>query len=299
MGMKIGISILILLALATIASVIAAMILLFQGRSMATGNVAVITMEGVILAGTGSARGGIVGSDTILEDIRTAEETKSIKAVIFRVNSPGGSAVASDEVVTAIQGMEKPSVAIIRETGASGAYWIASAADHVIANRMSVTGSIGIIGSYLSFGRFLEHWNVTYNQLVSGEMKDVGTPFREIEPNEREFLAEKLALIHAFFVESVAENRNLSVEEVEPLADGRFFLGSEALSHGLVDALGGEREAVAWLKETHGIEAELVEYTHTPTLMQLLSELGAARSLTPEAALAQYAEQGRAVPMAR
>ena len=188
---KIWVTILVLVGLALVASIVAAVIMLFGGSNSSYGaNVAVIPVEGELLVGSDSSTLGasVASSDTILADIQKAEDDADIKAVIFRINSPGGSAVASDEIATAIKRMKKPSVAVIREVGASGAYWVASATDHVVANPMSITGSIGVIDSYLSFGRFLSDWNVTYNQLVAGDMKDVGTPYRELTPQERAFL---------------------------------------------------------------------------------------------------------------
>jgi protease-4 len=296
---KIWVTLLILFGLAIIGAFTAAVITLFNGAGGGYGaNVAVIPVEGVLVANDdGSFGSGVAASDTLLEDIRKAEGESSIKAVIFRINSPGGSAVASDEVATAIRRMQKPSVAVIREVGASGAYWVASATDHVVANPMSVTGSIGVLGSYLSFGRFLEHWNVTYNQLISGEMKDVGTPFRELTPQERLFLQQKLDAIHEYFLQSVAENRNMSAEQVRPLADGRFFLGSEAKENGLVDQLGGEEEALDWINATIKAEPVTVVYEHRRSLLDVLTSLSAQRSLTPAAAL--QAMQEESVPMAR
>jgi protease IV len=298
---KIIIAVIIMFGLAIIASVVAAIIMLFSGTQSTFGaNVAVIPIEGVLVAsGESNAFSGVVTSDTLIDDISRAEEDDSIKAVLFRINSPGGSAVASDEVATAIARMKKPSVAVIREVGASGAYWSASAADHVIANRMSVTGSIGVIGSYLSFGRFLEHWNVTYNQLIAGDQKDVGTPLRELTPQERLFLQEKLDAIHQMFIESVAANRNMSVADLTPLADGRFFLGVEAKDAGLVDELGGETEALAWLNKTIGTEPVTVVYEHKASLLDVLAGLSAQGRLPSALEQAAALETRQQAPMAR
>jgi len=293
-GARIGIIILILFGLMVIAALTATLILLFNGTK-ASGNVAIIPVEGVILA-SGDSYDGIVTADTILADIAKAEDDPAIKAVVFRINSPGGSVVGSDEIVTAINNMEKPSVAVIREAGASGAYWAASATDHVIANSMSITGSIGVIGSYLSFGKFLSEWNVTYNQLISGDRKDVGTPFREPTPAEKQFLQQKLDTIHEYFIDSVAENRNMSVDEVTKYADGSFLLGTEAKDAGLVDELGGEEQAYAWLNATYGIEAEPVVYEHKMSLLEALASLK-QQSLIPAALSGATSEA--MVPMAR
>ncbi len=292
-GMKIIIGLLILFGLAIIGSFLAALIMIFSGVEGSFGaNVAVIPVEGVLLATGGGGFGSdILTSEDLIEDIEYAEEDDNIEAVVFLINSPGGSAVASDEIATAILEMEKPSVAVIREVGASGGYWVASANDHIVANRMSVTGSIGVIGSYLSFGRFLDRYNVTYNQLISGDRKDAGTPFRELDADERAYIQEKLDAIHWYFIQAVAANRNMSAEDVDALADGSILLGYEALELGLIDELGGEQEALDWINATLHIEPVTVVYEHEPSLMEVLAGLRA----DPLAGL----DAGVSVPMAR
>lgn len=278
---KIFVSVLILVALFLIATFIAGFILFFQGGSE-NGNVAVIPIEGVIVSSSGGFD-GTVSSDMIVDDIRRAEDDDKIKAVLFRINSPGGSAVASDEVAEAIKRLKKPSIAVISEVGASGAYWITSACNHSVANRMSITGSIGVIGSYLSFGRFLNDWNVTYNRLIAGSEKDLGTPFREPTPKEKAFLQKKLDMIHEYFIEAVAENRNLSLEKVRSLADGSFFLGAEAKEDGLIDQLGNEQDALDWINATIGEKPVTVLYKHKRSLTDLLSSLETQKSSLPGA----------------
>lgn len=290
LGIKIMLIILILLGLAFVASVGAGFIMLF-GAEYETGNVAVIPVEGVIVAGTGAVPTGVITSDRLIEDLERAAEAGGIEGVVLLVNSPGGSAVASEEIAAKVASFEKPIVAVIREVGASGAYWVASSADQVYANRMSVTGSLGVIGSYLSFGQFLRDWNVTHNRLVAGELKDIGTPFRELTPAEEEFLQDRLDRIHEFFIAAVQENRNLTEAELRPVADGRFLLGAEALAVGLVDDLGGKEEALAWLEKELDIAAEPVTYEHKRSLAEILATVQSRNPLD----LAQQAS----VPMAR
>jgi len=287
---KLWITLLIIIGLMAVASISAA-IIRFGGQAR-TGNVAVIPVEGVILAGTNGFREGVVTSDTLNQDLDDAAKDDSIKAIVLLINSPGGSAVASDEVAEKVQSIDKPVVAVIREVGASGAYWIASSADEVFANRMSITGSIGVLGSYLSFGKFLRHWNVTYNRLVAGDMKDIGTPFRELTPREQRFLQAKLDTIHQEFIAAVAENRNLSVENVTALADGRFLLGSEAQDAGLVDKLGGEQAALDWINATLHITPEPIVYERKPSLLSILASLKSQGRLPA-------LDAGVTVPMAR
>jgi len=136
------------------------------------GNVALISVEGIIMGGGSSFGQEIVSSKTIVDFLKDAEEKSRVEAVVLEINSPGGSAVASDEIASQIKKMEKPVVVVIREVGASGGYWVASAADYVIANRMSITGSIGVISSYLEFSGLMERYGVSYERLVAGEYKD-------------------------------------------------------------------------------------------------------------------------------
>ncbi|MBI2147734.1 signal peptide peptidase SppA [Candidatus Woesearchaeota archaeon] len=238
---------------------------------LGTGNVAVIPISGPISA-TGSSKlsGKPAIADDIVKFIEKAEESSSIKAIMLDINSPGGTAVGSSEIAEAIKNAKKPTVAVIRETGASGAFWIATAADHVIANRASITGSIGVIASSLEFGEFIEEHNVTYRRLVAGRLKDIGTPFREMTPEEEALFQQSLDKLHAIFKESVADNRNLSKETIDAIATGMFYTGEEALNLGLVDQLGGKPEAKAYLEQLLGTKVEFVTYEKPKTFAEAL-----------------------------
>jgi protease-4 len=243
---------------------------LFNGLQL--GNVALISVEGVITLSGGSFLGAeAVSSETIVSFLKDAEKKSGIEAVLIEVNSPGGSAVASDEIATQIKKMEKPVVAVIREVGASGGYWIASATDHIIANRMSITGSIGVLSSYLEFSGLLEDYGVNYERLVAGKYKDMGTPFRELKEDERNILQEKLDKIHDFFIKEIAENRELDIESVEEIATGEYWLGVEALEMGLVDELGNKDTAEKYLKEAAGLEE--IDYAVYKIKKSLLGEM--------------------------
>ena len=226
------------------------------------GNVAVIDITGTILADedVDFLFEDVTSSDDIRELIRKADRNDGIKAIVFRINSPGGSAVASEEIANEIKKTNKTTVAWIREIGTSGAYWIASASDYVIANRMSITGSIGVIASYLGFSGFITEHNITYERLVSGNLKDIGSPFKEMTQEERVLFQKSLDAIHDYFVEEVAKNRNLKKRDVEKIATGQFFIGAEAKELGLVDELGGREEVIAYVEEKIGEEADFVNY---------------------------------------
>ncbi len=243
------------------------------------GNVALIPIEGAISASSASGMFSDSGasSESIVAQINAANEDDSIEAIIFWINSPGGSAVASDEISAAVLATNKPTVAVIREVGASGAYWIASATDHVIANRMSITGSIGVISSYLEFSGLMEEYGVGYQRLVAGDNKDIGTPFRALASDEEELLQGKLDLIHDYFIDAVAQNRGLERMVVAEAATGEFYLGVEALNLGLIDELGDLDNAKVYLLENESIEITgIVEYGASESILDVLFGLSLA-----------------------
>ena len=226
------------------------------------GNVALIEITGIIVT---ESEGlffdeGTASSEDITKLIRKADKNERIKAIAFKINSPGGSAVASEEIANEIKNVNKTTVAWITESGTSGAYWVASAADHIIANRMSITGSIGVIASYLGFSGFIEEYNISYERLVSGNLKDIGSPFKEMTQEEKLLFQKSLDSIHEYFVEEIAKSRNLKKRDVEKIATGQFFIGAEAKELGLVDELGGRDEVIAYVQEKIGEEADFVSY---------------------------------------
>jgi len=233
---------------------------LFDGSKV--GNVASIPIEGPITGDGGNYLGSPTASSVeIVAFIKEAGRDPQIKVILVEINSPGGSAVASDEIASALKKTEKPVVALIREVGASGGYWIASAADQIIANKMSITGSIGVISSYLEFSGLMEEYGVGYERLVAGKYKDMGVPFRELQDEERAILQTKLNKIHGFFIEEIAANRDLPVEKVKGIATGEFYLGIEALNLGLVDQVGDKDTAEQFMKDAYGLkEIDYVVY---------------------------------------
>ena len=269
--------IMFLVSLAFFSWIISGFFTVYTGFDMpiTSGNVALIPIKGTIWGEESRDLFGstISSSTTINNFIKKAEENPKIKAIIFEINSGGGSAVASDEIASEVKKTTKPTVAWIREVGASGAYWIASATDHIIANRMSVTGSIGVIASYLEFSRLLEHYNVTYQRLIAGRYKDIGSPFKEMTDEEEDFFQEQLDLIHEFFIDEVAQNRNLSKEQTEELATGMFYLGVQAKNLGLVDELGGKEEVINYLEKELNITVEIAEYRQKRTFFDMITEI--------------------------
>jgi len=219
-------------------------------NELETGNVAVIQIEGTITTtGSDSIMSTGTKSDDIIKLIDKAEEEKGIKAILFEINSPGGGPVASDEIASAIKRAEKPTVSLIREIGASGGFWVATAADKVYANRMSITGSIGATSSKLAFPGLIHDYNVTYRRLVAGEHKDAGSIWRALTPDERKMFEEELKSVQEEFIKAVAENRDMDFEEVKKHADGFIFSGREAYENGFVDELGNREDVKKYLEE--------------------------------------------------
>ena len=220
--------------------------------------VRIIPITGTIYSGSDSFSMDTF-SDEVIAQIEFAQEDPKIKAVVLEINSPGGTVVGSREISTAVENFDKPIVAWMRENAASGAYWIASSTDHIVADPATTTGSIGVTGSYLQFSGLLDDYNVTYERFVSGEYKDTGTPFKEVSDNERDLLQRKINLLNDMFIDHIATSRNLSTVYVRDNADGQIFLGIEALNKRLVDSLGGKEEAINIAAEM----AEMADYQVT------------------------------------
>lgn len=242
-------------------------------------NVAVISIEGVIMNGGGSSFGtSSLSSKDVVGLIEEADEKETIDAIIFEINSPGGTPVATEEIANAIKKTNKTTVAVIRDTGASGAYWVASATDHIIASRMSIVGSIGVTASYLDVSSLLNRYNVTYNRLVAGDFKDAGSPLKPLTNDERALFDRILKRTHDEFIDTVAANRKMPRADVEKLADGFVFLGVEAKDLGLVDELGDMDSAVAYVEERIGTTAKLTTYSKPPTFFEALTKATAGQA---------------------
>ena len=267
----------VIIGLTILGFLISIILSLFTGNDFESlnGNVAVIDISGTIVAqkDTGSFFEEVTSSEDIVNLIEKAGKNDKIRAIVFKINSPGGSAVASEEIANAIKKTNKTTVAWIREVGASGAYWVASSTNHIIANRMSITGSIGVISSYLGFSGFLQEHNVTYERLVSGNLKDIGSPFKDLTAEEKALLEKKLGAIHDYFIDEVAKNRDLRKKDVEKIATGLFYLGSEAKDLGLVDELGGNEEVIKYLENKTGEKVEFVKYEKEKGFLSSLSEV--------------------------
>jgi protease-4 len=239
--------------------------LVLPSVEMVSGNVAVVPIKGMITTGSDGTSlfgGEYASSEKIVKWIEKAEENSGIKAILLEINSPGGSPVATDEIVQAVKKAKqtKPVYSIIREVGASGAYWVASASTKIMAERMSTTGSIGVLASYLEFSGLMDDYNVTYQRLVSGKYKDTGSQYKQLTDDERALLQKKIDIIYEIFVQDVAANRNIPLSQMRLLADGSIYIGTEALQLGLVDVLGSKNDAIKLIESDLNITADIYEF---------------------------------------
>ena len=203
--------------------------------------------------------GAISESQAITSQLVKFKKDKGIKAIILRINSPGGGVGASQEIHREVQRTVKAKKVIASMGGvaASGGYYIAAAADKIVANPGTITGSIGVLMEFLWAEDLLNKIGVKLEVLKSGEFKDTGGPHRKLTKRDKELLNALIAEIRRQFVEAVAEGRDLSLEKADEIADGRIFSGSQARELGLVDVLGNFQDAVELAKEMGGIKGDV------------------------------------------
>lgn len=232
------------------------------GGSFSLGSVptiAVVRVEGLLVTGLGGSMAwfeAAAGSDGLVSTLGSLEGDPNVRAVVLRVNSPGGTPAAAQEIAAAIDDLQasgKVVVTSMADTAASGAYWIAATTDHVTANPGTVTGSIGVIMELANYQELYRKLGIEHETLTSGEHKDMGSTTRELTAEEREILRSMIQDLYDQFVEAVADGRGLTRDEVLALADGRVFTGNQALEAGLVDSLGGLDDAVEKAASMAGI----------------------------------------------
>ncbi|MFP4085436.1 MAG: signal peptide peptidase SppA [Desulfobacteraceae bacterium] len=202
--------------------------------------------------------GAILDSRAVTSQLVKFRKDKRIKAVVLRINSPGGSIGPTQEIYREVQKMlpHKQVVASMGAVGASGGYYIASAAHKIVANPGTITGSIGVLMEFVRVEELLKKIGVDLEILKSGEFKDIGSPDRKLTDRDREILHRLIKDLQKQFVEAVAMGRNISVEKVDQMADGRVFSGARAKALGLVDELGNFQDTVELAKEMAGIQGE-------------------------------------------
>jgi protease-4 len=213
-----------------------------------SAKIGVIPIEGTILT-----------SQAVTAQLVKFEKDKSIKAVILRINSPGGAVGPTQEIYREVQKTveTKKVVASLGGVAASGGYYIAAAAKKIVANPGTITGSIGVLMEFVRFEELLKKIGVKLEVLKSGEFKDIGSPHRKLTDRDKELLSALITDIQKQFVEAVASGRNLTLEKTHEIADGRIFSGARAKELGLVDVLGNFQDAVEIAKNMAGIKGDV------------------------------------------
>ncbi|MGD2124704.1 MAG: signal peptide peptidase SppA [Desulfobacteraceae bacterium] len=203
--------------------------------------------------------GTITDSQPIVSQLVNFKKDNRIKAIILRVNSPGGGVAPSQEIYREVRKTitAKKVIASMGSLAASGGYYIASAADRIVANPGTLTGSIGVIMEFVQLEALLKKIGVGMEVLKSGEFKDIGSPHRKMTEREKELIRSLILDIQKQFVDAVAMGRHISVEEVQEIADGRILSGAQSKELGLVDQLGNFEDAVELAKRMAGIEGEV------------------------------------------
>ncbi len=236
--------------------------------------VAVIDVDGVILNDRRNGLWGVRGENPVslfIEKLDCARADRSVKAVVLRINSPGGGVTASDMMYRRLlrfgrQRPDVPVIAIFEDVGASGAYYLACGAREIFAHPTSVTGSIGVIAQTVSFADTMDMLGIEADAITSGKHKDMGSPLKPLDPDDRRILQGIVDDFYQGFLGVVAAGRpKLGAEKIKKLADGRVYTGKQALELGLVDRVGQVDDAVARAKELAGVEkAKVVMYYRAP-----------------------------------
>ena len=218
--------------------------------------------------------GAISKSDKVIELIHEYRDNGNVKAIVVRIDSPGGSVAPVQEIYSELNKLEKPVVASLAGTAASGGYYIACAADEIFANPGTLTGSIGVIAQFIKLRGLYDKVGIDQQTVKSGKFKDTGSPVRDLTPEETELLQETLDDVHRQFIDAIFDRRSdrLTRDEVQALADGRIFSGNQALEYKLVDTLGNLHDAIAHAAELGGIvgKPKVVRVKQEPTLLERL-----------------------------
>lgn len=222
--------------------------------------VAIIYASGLIQAGKsagGSVLGdAVLGSDTLIKNLHEAEKDPTVKAIVLRVDSPGGSALASDLIWREVVRIEKPIVASLSDVAASGGYYISMGADRIVAEPGTLTGSIGVVGGKVALGGLMDRIGLTTDTVSVGKHGTLMSVVRPFNPEDKGVMRRLMEETYQQFVAKAAEGRKMDRARMESLAAGRIYTGRQAKEAGLVDDLGTLNEAVAAAKELGGLARE-------------------------------------------
>jgi protease-4 len=252
--------------------------------------IAVVYASGVIASGKSGydpGNGAVVGSDTFAEQLRRVRDDNTIKAIVLRVDSPGGSSVASDVmwrelVITRDQKPSRPLITSMSDLAASGGYYISVPGQVIVAQPGTLTGSIGIFAGKVVIDGTLDKVGVSTETVKSGKNADINSPFSKFSPDQRAKVGDYMQTFYRTFITKVAEGRHSTPERIDALGQGRVWTGAQAKDRGLVDMLGGLATAIDVAKQRAHIPAdedvEIVEYSPRRSLYEAISELGRSSS---------------------
>ncbi len=229
-------------------------------------------------------KGVITDSEKVVKEIREFEQDSQVKALVLRIDSPGGAVGASQEIYEEIQRADKkkPVVASLASVAASGGYYASLGARYIISNPGTVTGSIGVIMRIPNIQKLMEKLGIKTTVIKSGRLKDLGSMTRQLTPEEEAVLKGVMDDVHSQFIEAVAMSRKLPEDKVRQLADGRIFSGRQAMELGLVDQLGNFSDAVEKAGKLAGIKGEptlVYPRKNRLNMMRELLEEGGAKAL--------------------
>ncbi len=222
------------------------------------GKVAMVSLSGAIQpSSSGFSSGGITPQS--VRDLNERAKNQKVDAIVYEINSGGGAVVASKEVMREIESVNLPTVCRFRDVAASGAYLAALGCDSIVSDSASLTGSIGVRGSYLEFSGLMDRLGIEYVNITSGKYKQLASPYRNSSAKSRELLREKSDRVHEEFLSLVAKDRSLNQTQLRQVRTGEPFLGSRANELGLVDRLGGRETAIEEAENLAGKDLETLE----------------------------------------
>lgn len=214
--------------------------------------------------------------DSVIKQLKQARDDNDIKAVILEINSPGGGITASDIIYKKVlefkEETNKKVIVYMQDVAASGAYYISAAADKIVSHPTTITGSIGVIMPLINIANLAEKYGIEDNSIKSGDMKSIGSPLKKMSDDERKVLHDIVDEMYTRFLNIIAVGRNMKIEDVRKLADGRIYTGKQALDNGLVDQLGYIEDAITLAKEMTGLkEAKIIKYKRRFNLAEIFT----------------------------
>lgn len=253
--------------------VLIVVLMTFSGCASVGNKIAVISLNGSITSsGSSFLFGQVINPDRVREQLQRAERDVAVKAIVIRVESPGGTVAACQEILNAMEKVTKPIVISMGETAASGGYYISAKADKIVALPGTLTGSIGVISQIPNIQGLYDKLGIKIETFKGGKYKDMYAGTRELTEEEKEIMQELTDLYYDQFVKVVAEGRKLDENRVRELATGQLYPGTQAKELGLVDELGGLQTAIDSAADLAGIKQPAVEY-YKPRPSSLLESL--------------------------